>query len=156
MSRAPIRVDANRSIIRTMSELYLSIFVLWFRITRWKGRMKYITASFGADMVAVFIGLTVWLWFQVMLGYEIDLNAWGGHQIDLNKLAVVAGSLVILYASDFYLRRHGPEFERHFGSFSRHKRIGLYLAAVSIIVVTGIAFAMVGTEYRAMFHPPGK
>ena len=57
---------------------------------------------------------------------------------------------------DFYLDRHALEFEKQFRGLSRRKRITLYLGVVGIMVVTGIVFAIIGTEYRGMFPPPGK
>jgi hypothetical protein len=106
--------------------------------------MKYITASFGTSMVAVFIGFSFWTWIEVATAHDMDLNKW----------VIVAGALALLYASDFYIRRHGLEFGKQFCGFSRNKQIALYLAAAGIIVVTLIAFFMVGAAYRAMFHPP--
>jgi hypothetical protein len=52
MSRAPTQVDASHPIMRTLSELYLSIFVLFYRITLWRDRMKYIAASIGTSIWA--------------------------------------------------------------------------------------------------------
>jgi hypothetical protein len=57
MSLAPTQVDANHSIMQTLSELYLSIFVLFFRITRSKGRMKFVTASIGTSAVMLCIAV---------------------------------------------------------------------------------------------------
>jgi hypothetical protein len=51
---------------------------------------------------------------------------------------------------------HALEFEKQFRASSKRKRNTLYLGAIGIMVVTGIAFAIVGTEFREMFPPPGK
>lgn len=55
--------------MRMLSEVYLSIFVLWFRITRWRGRMKPYTASIMASMVCLLMVSAFWLWIQLTIGH---------------------------------------------------------------------------------------
>jgi uncharacterized membrane protein YbjE (DUF340 family) len=144
MSRAPTQIGAKRSIMRTLSEMYLSIFVLFFRITLWEGRMKSYTASILASMVPLFIAFTFWMSIELATGHELDLNRW---------VLVPIAAIFAIYGPSW--ERRGIEFEKHFCGFSRNKRIALQLAAAGIVVVTLISFFMVGTEYRSMFHPPG-
>jgi peptidoglycan/LPS O-acetylase OafA/YrhL len=142
MSRAPTQIGAKRSIMRTLSEMYLSIFVLFFRITRWKGRMKFITASIGTSAVMLCIAVTF---------FDIDSNCDWFH-MEMNYWVFLAVGLAAYFISNFYLERHGLEFEKHLHSFSRDKRIALYLAAAAIIMVTGIAPTMVGNHSHYTFH----
>jgi hypothetical protein len=144
MSHAPTQVDANRSIMRMLSEVYLSIFVLFFRISRWGGRMKSYTASILASMVPLFIAFTFWMSIELAAGHELDLNGW--------VLVIPVAAIFAIYGPSW--ERRGIEFEKQFRGFSRNKQITLYLAAAGIVVVTLITFFMVGTEYRATFHPP--
>jgi hypothetical protein len=148
MSRAPTQVDASHPIMRTLSELYLSIFVLFYRITLWRDRMKYIAASIGTSIFTIFPAVAFLISIQLATGYYMD------EKVAYWTLAGVGFAAIM--ASNSYLDRHALEFEKQFRGFSKRKRIGLYLGAVGIMVVTGIVFAIVGTEYREMFPPAGR
>ena len=127
-----------------LKELYLSIFLLFFRISRWEGRMKASSASLGVSVVLIVLALTLWALIQMVIEQNIELNRW-----------MVVPFLILLIAvpSDYYLviRSHGIAFEKQFRNFSRSKQIGLYLAAITAIVVTGIAFYFTIANYHQTF-----
>jgi hypothetical protein len=86
---------------------------------------------------------------QVIIDYEVR------ERRQFHQTLAGAGFAAIM-ASNSYLDRHAQEFEKQFRAFSKRKRIALDLGAIGIMVVTGIAFAIVGTEYREMFPPAGR
>lgn len=135
--------------MRQLKEVYLSIFVLFYRISRWKGRMKASSASFSVSVVEIFLALTMWLWIQLVADRYIELNRW---------VAAIAVSILIVGSSDYFLykRGHGIAFERQFLHFSRSKQIALYAAAISIVVVTGVAFFLTVSAYHQAFNLPRK
>lgn len=107
--------------------------------------MKYIAASIGTSIFTIFPPVAFLISIQLATGYHV------AEKIAYWTLAGVGFAAIM--SSNSYLDRHALEFEKQFCGFSRNKRIALYLAAAGIVVVTLIAFFMVGMEYRAMFRP---
>lgn len=142
------RVHANRSIMRPLKALYLSLFVLFFRISRWKGRIKSSTASMCVATVDGIVAVTLWAWIQTATHQYVELNRW-----------IFGGAFAALFVvNHFFLvvRGYGVEFEKEFRSFSKGKRIALYLAAVSVVMVAGITFFIIIEDYHQAFHLPRK
>lgn len=148
MSREPSQADVGHSLMRPLKEIYLSLFVLFFRISRWKGRMKVSTASIGVSAVAAFLAFSVYMWISVMSQHQIVTNRW-----------IVGGvGAAIFVVNDYFLsiRGHGIAFEKQFRHFGKSKRIVLYLAAIGIVAATGIAFYLSVADYHQAFNLPRK
>jgi hypothetical protein len=88
----------------------------------------------------------------IAIAFSISIQIATGYYMEMNYWVFLAVGPAAYFISDFYLERHGLEFEKHFHSFSRDKRIALYLAAAAIILVMGIALAMIGNHSRQLFH----
>jgi len=144
MSRAPVRVAAKHLIVRAFIDVYLSLFVLFYRISRWKGRLKASSASLGMMIVEILLAGAIWMWIQMATGRYIELNPW----------AVIACAVLILAPSDYFLvvRGHGPAFERQFRQLARSKQIALYVVAMSVAVATLVAFFLTIPAYHQVFN----
>jgi hypothetical protein len=143
MSNVSIDQGIGRSLLRWLKELYLSVFVVLFRFSGWKGRIKAGLGSVAVSVVMAFLLLSFWAWLQVEIHQLIKLNRW----------ILLALILPLALLNDNYLivRGHGLEFEKRFHSFRRTKRIILYSLATSIILLTVVAFFVSIETYHRMF-----
>src|SRR6201985_1987045 len=148
MSPTPSQADAGNSVMRLLKEAYLSLFVLFFQISRWKGRMKACSASICVSVIEGLLVLTLWGWIQTATHHYVELSSW----------SVVAAAIAIGGPTDYFLvvRNHGVAFEKQFRSFGKSKRIAMYLAAIGVIIVTGIAFYLSVAAYHQAFGLPKK
>jgi hypothetical protein len=135
-----------RSVADRLKELYLTLFVLFFRISRWKGRVKAGTAASGVAIVMWVIFLSVWACVQTVTHNDNIPSRW-----------IVGGAAFLsAIANDYYLVTlgRGVAFEKHFRDFHALKRTVLYLAAISIIVVAGTAFYFSTAAYHHLLGIP--
>jgi hypothetical protein len=133
----------GRSMFAWAGEVYLSIFVLFFRLSRWKGRMKSGTASMA---VSVFLGMliaTIWAEAQIAFHQHINLNRW-----------LAAGALASVFALNDYVlvaREVGTEFAQRFQRFATGKQIRLYVVAILIVIGSTAALFASISDYRHTF-----
>ncbi len=146
MTHVTSKADVGHPIMRSLKELYLSIFVLFYRLSGWDGRMKASTASICVSVVEGVLALTIWSWMQIAIHQYIELNHW----------LVMIFFFLIAGPGDYFLvvRGHGIAFEKQFYSFSKRKRIALYVSAIGIVVMTGIAFYLSVADYHLTFNLP--
>jgi hypothetical protein len=137
------RQGPGGTITRLGKELYLSVFVLLFRISRWKGEFRAYSAALGVAVVEGILVLTFWAWIQTATKHYIEVNKW----------ALIIAIFVIVSPTNYFLvlRGHGLAFERRFDDFSERKQAALYIAAVCIVVGVGIAFYLSVDSYHRAF-----
>lgn len=121
--------------VRFIKELYLSIFVLAFRL----GAGQW-PKEFNADAHK---GVVVVALVQQMLGLAI---VWSVPAIDVfsSKLAVGAFYFILLFINYYVLivRGSGVKFEKEFDHFPKWKRIAL-LSEAAIAILASFAIAVV-------------
>jgi hypothetical protein len=127
-----------------LKELYLSVFLLFFRITLWKGRMKASMAAICVSVVEGLLALTLWTWVQTITHLDFEPSRW----IILFFFLLIAGP------GDYFLvvRGHGEAFDKQFQHFGKSKRIALYVAATCVVALTGIAFYLSATAFHRAFN----
>jgi len=140
--------DRMSPILRLLKELYLSIFVLFFYISRWKGRMRASSAAAGVSMAELLVAFTAWSWFEVAVHHRINLNRW----------IVGICSFLIFAHADYVLvvGGRGETYEKQFRHFGKGKQIALTVSAIGIMLVIGITYFLSVHVYHQMFHisPP--
>jgi hypothetical protein len=148
MIHAAPKADVGHSIMRSLKELYLSIFVLFFRISRWRGSMKARTAAAGLTIVEGLLAVSLSTWVAAATHQLVEVNRW-----------IIGGAFVVLYLlNDQFLvdQGRGVAFEKQFSSFPAAKRTVLYLAAIGIVLATGIALYLSVVDYHQTFTLPRK
>jgi len=133
------------SYMRPVKELYLSIFVLFYGMSGWEGRLKADTASIGVSVVVGLLAVAFWALIQTATHQYVAFNSrW-----------IFGGAGVAIFVLNNYflvVRGRGVAFEKQFRSFSKSKRIILYLAAIGFVVAIGIAFYLSVAHYRQTFN----
>jgi Ni/Fe-hydrogenase subunit HybB-like protein len=128
-------------------DVYLSIFVIFFRLSRWKGRMKSASATIGVSVMLGMLFVAVWAGAQIALHQHVILNQW-----------LAFGILTVTFALNHYVlitREAGPEFELRFRKFTKKKQMGLQVAAVLIVVAIVTAlFASMSAYNHAIGSAP--
>lgn len=123
--------------MQTLKELYLTVFVLFFRFAK-QSWSDHTNACKGAA------GITLFQW--TLLGSAILwISAFTGTDISgLSKLTfyiLCFGSYLLNYRF-LVLRGYGMEFERAFGHFEARKRRLLIIGGLVLVVLSyGVAFA---------------
>jgi hypothetical protein len=148
MSHAPSKTSVGRSVMRPLKEIYLSVFVLFFRISRWRGSMKARTAALGLTVVEGFLAMSFGTWIASAVHQNIEVNRW-----------IIGIAFVVLYSlNDYFLvdQGRGVAFEKQFRNFPSAKRTVLYLAAISIVLATGIVLYLSVVDYHQTFNLPRK
>jgi len=77
------------------------------------------------------------------------------HQhIRLNRWVVGIGAVVLISLNDHFLvdRGRGIAFEERFRGYSKARKTILYVAAVDIVLASGIALYLSGTAYHRAFN----
>jgi hypothetical protein len=125
-------------------ELYFSVFVLFFRMSGWDGRLKAGTASMCVSTVEGLLALAVWDWVQTKTHHYIALSGW-----------IVAGIFAALFVMNgfiFVTSGYGLEFEQRFHNLSRQRQTALYATSVIIVVTVVISFFVSVSEYHEVFN----
>lgn len=124
-----------------LKELYFTIFVVFFRLSRWSGAMKIRTAYFGVVFVEAAAFLSILFWVAAIFREPMMLNIW----------FLIAVSLVLSSATDRALINgdKAAKFIGKFEKFSYQKRIFLFTLAVTLIVLTLLVFYFSALHYRA-------
>ena len=127
-----------------VKELYLSVFVLFFRIgaSNWSADVNEFKGAAGISVVECALAIIVYGWAQMFLGYHSVLNRW-----------FMAVSFIAVYGINYYalvVRNVGIDFEKRFNTFSRGRQIFLYSVAIGIVLAIGILFYFSGIKHRAM------
>ena len=137
----PKQID--RSIVGFFKDVYISILVLFYQISRWKGEMKSRAASMGVSGVLGILIVTMLAMVQMMARHHVIFNRW----------ATLGGLAVLFLANDYVLivRGAGADFEKRFQAFAKSKQVVLYIVAVFIVVGSVAAFFLWLSEYR---HTP--
>lgn len=144
MNNARSHANVGYSLIRPLKELYLSIFVLFYGISGWKGRMKAGAASLFVSGVVFFVVLALWAILQTIANQYVAPSRW-----------IVGGAgAAIAMTNDYFLviRGYGIAFDKRFHNFSKNRRIALYLVAIGMVAATGIAFYLAMSSYHENFH----
>ena len=128
---------------RVSRELWLSIFVLFYRISRWKGSMKANSAVAAPAILETLLALSALSWIEIALHQRIDVGKW--------LIGVFA--VVIYWANSHVLveRGSGLKFEREFSGFARVKQLALFFGAVLVTVTIGFFLYFTVTVYRQTF-----
>jgi cytochrome c biogenesis factor len=130
--------------MRVLKELYLSIFVMFYRMSRWRGSMKARTAASGLTIVEGFFATGIGLWVAAPKHQFIRTSGW-----------IVAFALVLLYLLNDYLlvdQGRGIAFEQEFRGFPLVKRTLLYVVAVGIALSSVAVIFVSIISYRDAFH----
>ena len=137
-------IGTSRSIFRGAVELYLSVFVLFYRVAiGWTGRIKTDAAALGLAVVELMFIMTVWTWIQLITHTYIHVETW----------VLVIAFLAINTPTNYLVvnRGYGLKFEEKFRRFGIMKQIALYLAAIGMVAAVGLAFFHTVESYHSMF-----
>jgi len=142
----------TRSLVRLLTESYLTIFVLYFRLGggQWPPSMHADEHKGvgGVTIVELVLILSLAAWVSAATGYHL---VW----VELEAVVV----FLVLYFVNFYflvVRGSGVAFEKHFNNFPSIKRIALRSAAIGIMVIIWGIFFIAAATYHQTFHivPP--
>jgi hypothetical protein len=131
-------------VMRGVRELYLSLFVLFFRIGagQWPAFMNAdaFNGVTGLTVIESFFALSVSGWIESVAGRHLDLNRW----------EIVIAVLAIFCANYYFLifKGVGVAFEKEFNHFPKSKRVALRLAAIGIVLAIGVFFFLSGIVFR--------
>lgn len=148
MTHARPEPNVDHPVMRLLKELYLSTFVLFFRISRWRGNMKARSAALGLTLVDGILVMSFGASIAVVTHQVIEVNRW-----------IVGIAVIVLYSlNDYFLvdQGRGIAFEERFRGFRAGKRTLLYLAASGIVLATGIALYFSAAAYHQTFNLPRK
>ena len=133
------------SIVRQSKELYLALFVVLFRISRWRATAKVSSAIVGLSVVDSTIALIFFSWVEIVAGRRLGLlNFW-----------FIGIALFPIYFINHYVlivRGHGMAFERKFNDFAKNRRVALRLIASGLFVITYAALFFTIAVYQQTFH----
>lgn len=148
MSHALSQTTIDRLAMSALKEIYLSIFVLFYRISRWDGRMKAGAASLFVSGVTLLLVLALWAGLQIASHQHISLNRW----------VVGGGSAAIAMLNDYFLvvQGCGATFDKQFRHFGKRKQVTLSVIAIGSVVMTVIAFFLLVANYHQAFNLPHK
>jgi hypothetical protein len=125
-------------------ELYLSVFVLFFRIGagQWPSYMNADAHKgvAGVTIIEVLLVASLINWIQIIGGHRLELNRW-----------MPGIAAVVLYCANYYffvVRGSGIAYEREFSGFRKGKRIALRLAVIVILLVTLAVFFSSAAYHR--------
>ena len=127
-------------ITRGVKEVYLSVFVLFFGISRWRGSMKARTAASGLTLVVGFLASSVGIWIEVATRQSFLVNRW----------AVAIAFLVLYLVNDHFLvdQGRGVAFDNKFRNFRTRKKTVLYIVAVGVVLLAGVSLYSSVTAYH--------
>lgn len=126
-------------------DVYLSIFLIFFRLSRWKGEMRSSSASIAVSVILGMLISIVWGEAQIALHERINLNRW----------LVISGLALAFGLNAHVLRKAGAKFEQRFRTFAASKQLGLQVAAVLIVVsIVSALFASISSYHRAFGITP--
>lgn len=136
------KIGADSSSLRLAKEVYLSIFVLFYRLSRWTADMKAYSAVACLSIVELLLAASFGMLVQIISGYRHGWNRW----------VVGAFCLGLFLVNSHFLvnRGNGIAFEREFSRYPRGKRMALLLAAGGIAVASGVALFLSGERYHKM------
>src|ERR1041385_3294162 len=122
MSRSLLVANLGRPLMLPLRELYLSIFVLFFRISRWRGDMKARAAAGLLSIIEGSLVASLVMWSEVGMGQHVPMKRWVGG----------IGFVILYLLNDHFLvdRGRGTAFEQQFRSFRATKQTILYVAAI--------------------------
>lgn len=134
------------SVMRRLREVYLSVFVLFYRYFagQWSATMNAHKGVAGVSIVQGVIVITLENWIGAFTGRRLELDRW--------VLWIV---IVLIYAANYYflvIGGTGVAFEKQFGTFPKSKQITLRLAAIGIFLATGIIFFFSAAAYHRALH----
>jgi len=141
-------LSPRASVIR---ELYLALFVLFFRldVRRWpsyaNANANGYNGALGISLVETFAALSVLFWFEIVSGYRFGLDS---------RLGLVALGIFAVYFTNLYFlidRARGVALEREFACLSRRKRVALLAAAAAIFVASAAVFYLSLGLYQTAF-----
>lgn len=128
----PRKEATDFSVWRCLKASYLSVFVLFFRMSGWDGSMKARTAVMCLTVVDFILVLTIWAWLQTTFQFHIEVARW-----------IIGGAALATYFVNDYLlvdRNVGVIFEKEFRHFHTRKQIALLLVAGGAVAAIGVAF----------------
>jgi hypothetical protein len=131
------------SFARAFREVWLSIFVLFFRISRWKGSMKATSATAGPAMLEAVLAVSGLCWLEIVLHHRFYINKW---------LIGVLGAIIFWVNSHVLVGRgSGLKFEKEFSEFSSPKQAALFSGAALTTVAIGFFLYFTVTVYHRAF-----
>ena len=147
MARTEERFDMDNSAVRALKELYLSVFVIFYRVAAglWPATFNADAHKGVAGLSAVegLLGLSAFAWLQVL----------ASRRFELNPLIIGAIFLLLYFVNNFFLvsRRAGVEFNTEFNRFSVVKRTLLCAGAIAVVITSLITFGISITAYQGAF-----
>ena len=133
-------------VAETANELYLSIFVLFFRLSssRWSQEMNAYKAVAGTSWVHLLLLFILAEGVQMLSSRRFFSGPW----------EVLIGSLAIFAVNyyDLIVRGRGTAFERDFAAFSRRKRWALLGFAAAVLASTFSVFLILTEEYHTFLQ----
>jgi len=143
MNYAPSKTGVGHSVMRLLKEVHLSIFVLFYRMSRWTSNMKAYSAVAGVSIVECVLAISFATLAQLITGYRFEWN---------RLVAGIAILSLFLVNSHFLADRgSGIVFEKEFRNFTTAKRTILYLAAIGIVLMSGTTLYFSVTAYHRTF-----
>jgi hypothetical protein len=123
----------------SLSELYFSIFVVFFRLSRWSGTMKVRTASTGVTVVEAALVVGALAAVSRLFRSHLVFNPW----------VLALGLLALASLTDYILvyNGRGVAFDERFRTFSGGRRIVLFVAAIAVMLASGAFFYLSMSYY---------
>jgi hypothetical protein len=130
--------------MRNLKEVILTVFLLFFWVSRWKGTMKLRSAVAGLTIVEGFAALSI-----LSLVATIDHR-----RIEFPPLA---GGIVFVFLyliNEYFLVgcRGGIAFQDQFQSFSLRKQKVLIVTAICIVLIIGLSLTLSVSAYHRAFN----
>jgi hypothetical protein len=126
--------------MQTLKELYLTVFVLFFRFAKqsWSNDMNAWKATAAVTLVQwTLLGAAI-LWIAAFAGYS--------HLSGISRLSFFAVFLItyLFNYRTLVAQGYGSQFEQQFGQFGTRKKTVLIIAGLAIVVFSfAFAFATV-------------
>ena len=127
-----------------IGEIYLSLYVVFFRISGWESNGRVHSAVAAVSIVDGLIALSLETWAEVIAGRSYELREW-----------LIGGTFLALYFLNHYFlfaRGNGIAFEEKFDSFPKRKRIALRLAALGMLLSAAAATYVSSNAYLLAFY----
>jgi len=142
-------MDSYSNSSRALKEVYLSLFVLFFRIganqwpPSWNVNPEKATAAM--TMVQVILAGTLNFWVDIIVG----------HRVEVSEILSVPLVIAVYLVNRYFLvtKGYGTRFERQFDSIPRHKRLALGFGSIGILVAIVGIFYLLGTAHERAFPP---
>lgn len=147
MSPTSPKFGAGYFVLCRATELYLSVFVLFYRIAAGLWPKAFNADAHkgvaGLTMVEGLFALSIYSWLEIAMRRRFEVN----------PLLIGAALALIYFCNNHFLvgRGIGIKFENRFSEFPRIKRIVLRLGALGVVLIAATAFYLSMAMHQKVF-----